>query len=73
MVEALPKNAPPEADVTLTKGAQSSTSVLGKDCIEIIYLAASNAKVDDVKGEGVEIQKFSRNSDATVGIVAQLG
>lgn len=55
MVHAVPKDVPAESDVTSTKGAQSSASVLEKDCIETVYLVESDANVDDAKVEAVLI------------------
>lgn len=44
-VDAVHKDAPAEADVTLTEDDQCFTLVLNEDCFETVHLAAPNTDV----------------------------
>lgn len=72
MVGAVPKRAPHEPDVTFPEGAQSSASILEKDCVETVDLAATNADGNDANAEAGMIKKFCHDSYTAVEIVTQV-
>lgn len=72
IVVAVPKHGPPEPDVTLTEGAQCSTSDLVKVSVETVSLVASNEDVEECMGDAVAIPIFSRDRYTAEEILAQL-